>query len=74
MSFFSGVYNDPECNPKTCAIDHGVLLVGCGTEKGQDYWLIKNSWGPSWGEDGYIKIAKGAHDCSVISLGSYPLV
>jgi hypothetical protein len=39
-------------------IDHAVTLVGYGEENGQKYWLVRNSWSPAWGEQGYIKIAR----------------
>ena len=41
------------------AANHAVLGVGWGTLNGVDYWLIKNSWGPNWGDNGYVKVKRG---------------
>lgn len=61
-------------------LDHGVLVVGYGSENGEDYYLVKNSWSTSWGDNGYIKLGRGsqynsgAGQCGMLMQGSYPIV
>jgi len=60
MSYSSGVMDDC-ADMSTNKVDHAVLAVGYGTsDDGVDYWLVKNSWGSDWGEDGYIRIKRGS--------------
>jgi len=68
QSYRSGVITSRLCGKK---LDHGVLAVGYGTEDGEDYFLVKNSWGASWGSKGYVKI--GQDDvCGILDQPSYP--
>ncbi len=74
--FYGSGVIDSDCNQN---VNHAVLMIGYGTENGQDYWLLKNSWGTSWGEKGFFKVLrtnqKGAGLCGVLSnLSSYPNV
>lgn len=69
-----GVYYERGCSSER--LNHGVLAVGFGRSLFRgEYWIIKNSWGKNWGEDGYIRIARNKKNhCGVASMASYPTV
>lgn len=76
FQFYSdGVYFNPDCKPER--ISHAVVAIGYDTDEntGMDYWIIKNSYGTSWGEGGYGKVARNKNNhCGIANLASYPIV
>ena len=76
QSYSSGVLTSSSCGT---SLDHGVLTVGYGEENCQKYWLVKNSWGTSWGDQGYVKIGRSestnnAGICGIAMDPSFPTV
>ncbi|XP_073495663.1 cathepsin K-like isoform X2 [Phyllobates terribilis] len=74
FQFYSkGVYYDENCD--AADINHAVLVVGYGVQKKAKYWIVKNSWGDTWGDKGYILMAKDRNNaCGIANLASYPLM
>jgi cathepsin H len=70
--YTSGVYTSDVCKNGAQDVNHAVVAVGYGTENGTDYWLVKNSWGAAWGDQGYFKIARGVNMCGVGQCNSFP--
>ncbi|GAB2274754.1 hypothetical protein Dimus_009527 [Dionaea muscipula] len=75
FQLYSGGIMDGFCGTD---LNHGVTAVGYGGEDGNKYWIVKNSWGTEWGENGYIRLPRGLEDepagaCGIAKLASYPL-
>ena len=76
QSYSSGILTSASCGTN---LDHGVLITGYGTENGIDYWMVKNSWSTSWGDQGYVKIARSSSTndqgiCGIAMQPSFPTV
>jgi cathepsin L len=69
----SGIYYEPSCSSSN--LDHGVLAIGYGSDTtGANYYLVKNSWGTSWGTAGYINMARGRNNnCGIATSAAYPI-
>jgi len=70
-NYKSGIFNSSSCGT---SLDHATVVVGWGSSGGTDYWIMRNSWGTSWGEKGYMRLAivSGAGICGIQKDASYP--
>jgi len=69
--YASGVLDNTGCGT---TLDHGVVVVGYGNASGKDYWIVRNSWGGSWGESGYIRVVRGKNMCGITSAPYRPVI
>ncbi|KAF5729176.1 Xylem bark cysteine peptidase 3 isoform 2 [Tripterygium wilfordii] len=73
--YTGGIY-DGDCSDNPDDIDHAILIVGYGSEDGEDYWIVKNSWDTSWGMEGYFYLRRNTDlpygVCAINAMASYP--
>ena len=65
QTYTGGILDKTSSQCPISGMNHAVTMVGYGSESGKDYWIIKNSWGKSWGEDGYFRIRRGTGCCGI---------
>uniref|UniRef100_A0A8D1Q5I0 Pro-cathepsin H n=1 Tax=Sus scrofa TaxID=9823 RepID=A0A8D1Q5I0_PIG len=73
LMYRKGIYSSTSCHKTPDKVNHAVLAVGYGEENGIPYWIVKNSWGPQWGMNGYFLIERGKNMCGLAACASYPI-
>lgn len=70
--YLFGVYDHSSCKNSIDDLDHGVAVVGYGTDSGKDYWWVRNSWGGAWGIHGYIRMVRNKNNqCGVATQAAF---
>jgi C1A family cysteine protease len=76
-NYINGVFSDPSCST---SLDHTVVIVGWGTQPANgstpaiNYWIMKNSWGSSWGQNGFFLIQRGLNMCGINEWVYFPIM
>jgi cathepsin H len=75
MHYSGGVYSNVTCSTSPADVNHAVVAVGYDdSTPGNEYWIVKNSWGQGWGLQGYFWIAKGSNMCGLADCASFPIL
>ncbi|OON23731.1 papain family cysteine protease [Opisthorchis viverrini] len=69
-----GIYDDASCGSNIRQLGHAMLVVGYGEEDGVPFWIIKNTYGTKWGDNGYIRVRRGVNRCGVATSALYPRI
>jgi cathepsin L len=69
-----GIYSEYNCYTNYYLLTHEMIVVGYGTNQYKDYWIIKNSYGSSWGRGGYMWMARGQNNCGIASDAAFPVI
>jgi len=73
QTYHSGIIKPSSSDCSKTSLDHAINIVGYGVEDGTDYWIVRNSWGLAWGEDGYFRIIRGKGACGLNAGVVFPL-
>lgn len=72
--YSQGIYYDKSCKNHFSALNHEMAAIGYGSNEQGDYWIVRNSWGPSWGMQGYILMARNRNNhCGITTDAVFPI-
>ncbi|RWS25097.1 Cathepsin L-like protein [Leptotrombidium deliense] len=77
QDYHGGIFDDKQCETGSMFLHHAVTVIGYGVDEktGAQYWLVKNSWGSDWGEQGYIRMSRNKNNqCGIATSATFPLV
>jgi len=69
--YAGGIFMGAGCSSTN--LNHAITVVGYGTTGGVPYWLVKNSWGNTWGQNGYFQLYRGNNTCGISNACAYPI-